>query len=205
MATTAGAGGGGAASDVDDTGTLDVQLEMRTYALAGAEAEEAQVSFMVSVFEWETNAPVTDAIVTLGPLGSPMRLDYDVYSTSIYGGVTTGYVRKWELSIVRGDDHLTGVVIVGPSFHTVVVSEATNNATIAWSPSDEAGVRTYACASSIDPVDPAEQCGAANDEGSIQLAPVEHGAEVLVDRRTKVPLGIGGSAMVDVTIESKVP
>lgn len=199
------AAGAGAAPSESDSGTLAVAITVNTYSMPGTAADEAEVWLSVTIFEWETDAAVTDAIVTGGPVGHPFTLEYDVYSLATYYGSTTGYEQAWEFSIVRGDDHLTGLVLLGPSFHAISVSKADDSATIAWFPAGEPGVRTVACATSVPPAEPAEQCVDAHDEGTLVLAPVGSGDSVLVDRRTKDPVGIAGSGVVEVAVWSEVP
>ena len=97
----------------------------------------------------------------------------------------TGYQRTWALSVVRGADHLTGVVTVGPSFQSVVVSETSDVATIEWSPAHEPGISSEACATYALPAQPADRCHEGNDEGFVDVGPGAKPDGAMVLRETK--------------------
>jgi hypothetical protein len=196
---------------VDDTGTLSVTVEITAYGLSGESKDEAWVDFWVTVHEWATGSAVTDAVVVAGPVGAPSTLPYNVYSLSSYSESLKGYGRAWEVSVVRGADHLKGLILVGPSYQTVSVIASAGSATVNWSPSQETGVRSVACARSQDSTTVYETCAEAHDEGSLVLASFAPGGfpsspyTVTLIRNTKVPVGLGGAGMVHVATSVDVP
>jgi hypothetical protein len=199
------------AAGVDDTGTLSVTVEITAYGLLGESKDEAWVDFWVTVHEWASGSAVTDAVVVAGPVGAPSMLPYNVYSLSSYSESAKGYAGTWEVSVVRGADHLKGLILVGPSYQTVSVIPSPGSATVNWSPSQETGVRSVACARSEDSTTVYETCAEAQDEGSLVLASSAPGGfpsspyTVTLIRNTKVPVGLGGAGMVHVATSVQVP
>ncbi len=183
---------------IEDSGTLSVHVDIAAYAPSGESDAEVQVSISVEVREWETDRPVMDAVVTVGPAGRPSVLPYNVYSEALYFGELTGYAPVWEVAVERGVDRLAGLVLVGPSYHEVAASPSAGSATVTWSPSSEDGVRAVACLES-------ECVDVAQDGGSVVLPIQSREDAVFVARSTKVPVGLGGDGVVSVAVLTDLP
>jgi hypothetical protein len=117
---------------------------------------------------------VADAEVEGGLVGRPFPLTFvpkTAYAEgNVYAATLTGYKRSWELSVVRGSDRLTGVVLLGPSYPSFIVSMGASTATVDWSPAGEAEVTSTFCASEASGSTTAlDWCTGGDDEGSLVL------------------------------------
>jgi hypothetical protein len=113
---------------------------------------DAEVDLSVHVAEVSSGVEVLDAEVVGGKAGDvrPLPLTRpNTYSHRRYARTVVGYGREWELSIVRRNDVLKGIVLVGPSFPSVGFSPAAGAATIEWWPARGVGVSTVACATQL--------------------------------------------------------
>jgi hypothetical protein len=130
---------------------VDVSIVVDPSSAPGLSIQSVPVELVVVVTESATGAPVSDAEVRGGPLGHPVPLGLVSMQAgytdgNLYRETVTGYVRSWELSVVRGRDQLTGVVLTGPSYPAVTFSPGPASATVGWSPAGGPGVTTQVCA-----------------------------------------------------------
>jgi hypothetical protein len=188
------------AMTVEDTGTLDVSIVISAVAQNGETRDTVQTEISVSVNDATTGTPVADADVGVDPVGRAASflpaLSLLSKVPGQYYGTIIGYAGAWQFSIVRGVDHVKGLVIVGPSYPTLSVTIASAGVSVGWSPALEAHVTNDACAF-VDPPLP-NQVGQwcvntgdpGGDPGSIVLTTAD------ANESTTMPFPVRGQAYV---------
>jgi hypothetical protein len=163
---------------------------------------DSSVLVSVTVRDPATGEPITDAVVTGGPIGRSVAMqlqDGPYMSVPNYSASFIGYEREWEFSIVRGSDYLKGVKLVGPSSSVVKVTCVADEAVVAWSPANEAGVSSGVCAwgtpsrSDLELESSCAESEGRQDEGSATVTlPAQPHVWVTLDRTVDLPVGAKG-------------
>jgi hypothetical protein len=168
------------ATPIEDSNTLRVVIgiDARPPLVAPTSSDEAQVTIHVQVWDADSNEEVRDALVRGGPVDQMVSFSAwshpDPYALwQGYSGAIVGYQPTWEFAITRGKDHLTGIVLAGPSYASVTFAPSPDGATIGWSPANESNVTTEVCAAALAPLPSTtgslRWCKQGGDEGEMFL------------------------------------
>jgi hypothetical protein len=101
----------------------------------------------VKVVERTSGAAVSGATVEGGPIGRGCPLVEESSAPGAYDGTVTGYESVWEFSVVRGNDFVRRVRLVGPSYPSIqpALALTTPGASVSWWPRQEPNVESGVC------------------------------------------------------------
>jgi hypothetical protein len=130
-------------SDIDSTGTLWVYISVSGGFQPGM---QPQATIDIGVWEMTTRQPAYSAQVMAGPVGAMVPIAEDPADPGLFHGrrdlfsADGGYTRVWEFSIERGPDHVRRVILLAPSWPSVLYTQQADGLVVHWAPNHEAGV-----------------------------------------------------------------